>query len=71
MRAAFDGRWVRDTTAACEVAHSATNAQRAKSKEQCLLFIEKILLCRFIYIVLSLSQLLRMRFHRIYITELP
>lgn len=70
MRAAFDGRWVRDTTAACEVAHSAMNAQRAKSKEQCLLFIEKILLCRFICLF-GLSQLLRMRFHRIYITELP
>ena len=51
MRAAFDGRWLRDTTAAFDVAHSATNVQRAKSKEQYLLFIEKILSCRFIFFV--------------------
>lgn len=48
MRAALLGRFVRDTTAAFDVAHSAKNTQSAKSKEQFLLFVEKILLCCFI-----------------------
>ena len=71
MRAVVVGRCPRDTTAPSDVVHSANNAQKAKSKEQCLqVCLEKILLFFFICFV-ALSQSLRMRFHRICIIVLP
>ena len=71
MRAVVVGRCPRDTTAPSDVVHSANNAQKAKSKEQCLqVCLEKILSFFFICFV-ALSQSLRMRFHRICIIVLP